>query len=119
MVLEAVSRYPPGRDLLRKVNAIEAVILVANLATTKAAKDAAGKLIRALPLQIDIKESVGKLTEVPAVVPSLQSVPWMLGFEFDVVACVGVSSLHAVAWMLESVACVDACVGVSSLHAAA
>jgi hypothetical protein len=64
IALEGVSRVTPGRDLLRKLNAIEVVVKAAGLAVTQQSRDAVSKLLSLLPLQQDVQNSIVKLGEV-------------------------------------------------------
>lgn len=64
IALEGVTRTAPGRELLRKLNAIEVVVKAASLAVSPQSKDAVSKLLALLPLQQDVQKSIEKLGEV-------------------------------------------------------
>ncbi len=64
IALEGVTRTAPGRELLRKLNAIEVVVKAAALAVSSQSKDAVSKLLALLPLQQDVQKSIEKLGEV-------------------------------------------------------
>jgi hypothetical protein len=66
VALEGASRTTPGRDLLRKLAAIEVVMKVASLVVTPVSKEAVSKLLALLPLQQNVKSIIGKLGEVRA-----------------------------------------------------